>query len=460
MDARHGLREAARAYGAQAVTRPPREGERIFHIDDVSEIPFLQGIVGMEFYQLRARVRAGQGDLFAATCPEVPGYEPYNRDRLGLGASRFVLAPPVGAPSAVAKACAHGAAFETLCEQAVADGSLLIHPYMGATPVWELARALADGSGVQVRVLGPPPPITWYANDKGHVTELARALLGDGVLGGEPVVETVAATTCEAIAAGLSDLARRHRAVGLKKTRCASSMGNLVFPSADLLAMAPSDVAQAARSFLETKAWEPGETILVVAWETAESSPSTQLWIPPAGHGPPRLEGVYEQILEGPECLFWGSVPSRLGADVDGRVARASLRMASAYQELGYVGRCSFDFIVVDGQARVVECNGRWGGTSTPMHLVDRLFPAGRPAYRARDYVDEALRGVPFDAILDALGTDLYDARTGQGRFVLYNVGCLDSYGKFDVIAFGTDLDAADRALEEGLPEALSRGPW
>jgi len=36
-------------------------------------------------------------------------------------------------------------------------------------------------------------------------------------------------------------------------------------------------------------------------------------------------------------------------------------------------------------------------------------------------------------------------------------VGCLELYGKFDVIALGENIDAANRALEEELPLLLER---
>ncbi len=45
------------------------------YLDDVSDIPFLVNIAGVEEYQHRARVRAGDGDLFAAVTPVVEGYE-------------------------------------------------------------------------------------------------------------------------------------------------------------------------------------------------------------------------------------------------------------------------------------------------------------------------------------------------------------------------------------------------
>ena len=78
-----------------------------------------------------------------------------------------------------------------------------------------------------------------------------------------------------------------------------------------------------------------------------------------------------------------------------------SLMVATALQTLGYVGRCSFDFIIVPGEqgglrAKFTECNGRWGGTSTPMHLIDRLLPGKRPPYWAQDFMHHGLAGVSF----------------------------------------------------------------
>ena len=458
MDVLCGITEELRPYEGCMVRGRLPEGLPVLHLDDVSEIPFLEGIVGMEFYQLRARVRAGDGDLFAATCEEVEGYEEYNCGHLGLGSPSFVHAPPFsGPPSAVARACQEGLARDTLVRVAREAGGLSIHPYMGSTPVWRMALDLCQEAGVPVTVLAPPPPVTWLANDKEMLTRVAQAVCSDNVLGSAPTAETMGGDSAEELSAALRELATRHDRVALKMTRCASAMGNEVFRSADVLALnEQSLVAQVAR-FLQEKEWTAGETVLAVQWLDIDSSPSTQLWVPPLGEGLPTVDGVYEQLLEGEECVFLGSVPSRLGADLDRRLSVASIRVARVFQELGYVGRCSFDFVILGDDAFFVECNGRWGGTSTPMHLLDRLFPDGRPAYRARDYIDPRLAGVPFPRILEAIGSDLYDRRTGRGSYVLYNVGCQGLYGKFDVIALGDTVDEANRVLEDRLPGLLER---
>ena len=56
---------------------------------------------------------------------------------------------------------------------------------------------------------------------------------------------------------------------------------------------------------------------------------------------------------------------------------------------------------------------------------------------------------------LHALGPSLYHHGRGEGRFIVYNVGCLQSAGKFDAIAIGEDVEDATSALEVELVERL-----
>lgn len=415
----------------------------VLYLDDVSEIPFLVNIAGVEEYQHRARVRAGDDDLFAAVTPPVTGYEAYCRDGLGLGAPDLVRAEPSGTSLAVASACQRGGAFDQIVARARETSGLLIHPYMSIEPVWELARRIASEASLRVEVIGPPPPVTWVANDKLRF----GALVAD-VLGPEWIVRTESSKDPIELARHLREIGKSYPRVGLKRTRCASAMGNRVFQSRDLDTLGKSEGA--VRDFLKSTEWRGDEHVLAVAWEDTDRSPSTQTWIPPAGRGAPQVEGVYEQILEGAERVFVGSRPSALGAALDHELAEASRRVAAALQELGYVGRCSFDFLVVgEDTLRFTECNGRWGGTSIPMSLVNRLKGTPRTPYRAQDFVHPGLVGARFEDVLAAVGDD-------GDRYVFYNVGPLEGSGKLDVIALGDTQAEAERALEEELPRRLS----
>jgi hypothetical protein len=324
---------------------------------------------------------------------------------------------------------------------------------MGIEDVWELAAMLSVDSRTPVRVISPPPPVTWIANDKALFDELVAR-----VLGREALVDTRISRDAAGIETDLRMLAQRHDRVGLKRTRCASAMGNAVFASRDV--HSDRDAAHMVQEFLRRTEWPDGEEVLAVAWLDTDLSPSTQLWIPPLGLGEPHLDGIYEQILKGEEKVFVGSRPSTLPDAVNQELGAAGLMVAAAIQELGYVGRCSFDHLVSgdpNGEFQVVftECNGRWGGTSTPMSLLDRLLQGPRPAYRAQDVVFPALIGASLPDLLELAGDLTFQTESGQGRFIFYNLGPLHDHGKFDVISIGVDQADAERGVLEILPKRL-----
>ena len=447
-----GLESKLRSY-APYRWRPDDRPHPTLQLDDVSGIPFLVDIAGVEEYQHRGRLRAGDGDVYVTVTPAAEGYEEYCQMQLRMGAPVHLIADPVGPPIAVARACMSGHAYSRLVSIAREAQGMMLHPYMGIEDVWELAKRIARESCQPVHVLAPPPPTTWIANDKAHFDELVGRILGRSAL-----VETHIARDVEGIQAGLRLVAKRYPRVGLKRTRCASAMGNAVYQSRDV--EAEGGAANAVREFLRRTEWPEGEEVLAVGWLDTDISPSTQLWIPPVGRGDPRLDGIYEQILRGEEKVFVGSRPSTLPDAVNRELGRSALMIGAALQELGYVGRCSFDHLVtgdIRGDFRVLftECNGRWGGTSTPMSLLDRLLPGPRPVYRAEDVVYPELIGARFPDLLDLAGDAMFRADTGRGRFIFYNVGPLDAHGKLDVISIGTDPTDAERGLLEILPTLL-----
>jgi hypothetical protein len=428
------------------------------HLDDVSAIPFLADIDGVEEYQHRGRLRARDGDFFATVTPSAPGYEDYCRDRLGLGSPIDLKADGVDAPLAVAAACGRGEAFTRLTERAGAAGAYAIHPYMGIESVWELAASLARAASVPVSVLAPPPSVTWIANDKMLLSALVAASVGE-----EAIVETQVTHTVDGLAAALIALSGRHEKVAFKRLRTASAMGNAVYESAALRALSPEQVGELIGAELARMEWGGDEPVLAVAWEETDCSPSTQWWVPPEGAGDPQLDGIYEQILAGEEKVFVGSRPSRLSPTIERGLVDQSFPVVIALQALGYTGRCSFDHLVHgdivsdkdECTLRITECNGRWGGTSTPMSLLDRLIDGPRPPYRAQDIQDDQLVGVTFPELLTRLDDLLFDPTRGTGHLILYNVGPLERHGKLDVISIGDTQEDAERRLVDELPRRL-----
>ena len=126
--------------------RPADPPAPALHLEDVSAIPFLTGIAGVEEYQHRARLRTAAGDAYAAVTGSEAAYDDYCTQRLRLApVSRIpVRASEASSALAVAEGCMRGAAFERATALARRNGRLVIHPYMAIEPVWQLARRIAE----------------------------------------------------------------------------------------------------------------------------------------------------------------------------------------------------------------------------------------------------------------------------------------------------------------------------
>ena len=435
-------------------------GAPVLSLDDYSTIPYVESVVGLHWYQYRARLRCGDGDIYAVAQGGIEGYEAYNRSYLGLGRAEAVRldAPGPGLPLARLLA-ADETAFARLVAAARDGGELLVHPYMAIESVWELARALSESAGVPVRVLGPLPEVARLANDKARFSDVVERLLGYDAL-----VHTASSADPLVVAEHICEIAGRGEAVALKMPSSASGMGNRVFESREIRDKPMRWIRELVERFLEETEWDGSETPLVVEWHRdVLESPSTQCWIPPVGAGDPQVEAVYEQSLVGEQGVFEGAMLSGLPARIRREFMIRSWMVCRVFQELGYTGRCSFDGLVVgrtleDAQVKFVECNGRWGGTSTPMHLMKRVFGdfRARP-YKAQDYVDHRLLGLGFPELLEIFDGALYDRRTGRGRVLLYNVGGVTDHGKFDIVVTGRTFADVERFIREGVPARIAR---
>jgi hypothetical protein len=332
-----------------------------------------------------------------------------------------------------------------------------LHPYMADSGVWELSRRLTAAVGRPVPVLGPPPELCRQVNDKVRFLSLVAQVLGPDRAG-----EYRACADGAELALGARDLARKGPAVGFKRPSCSSALGNRVLPSAQIRELPPADLVRLVLDLLRDMGWEAGETVLVTRWESPLLSPSVQLWIPPAGQGAILCEGIFRQrFAAGSAGRFAGAVPAALPAELDRQLREESVAVATVLQRLGYVGRCSFDAILVgerleDAAIRYVDGNGRWGGVSTPMTLLNRLFGDHRGlGYALGDCTAPGLAGLPFTELVRLLEPDLYSPSHPAGHLVLYSVGGLAESGNFSVICLGRSSLEAEELLFD-LPRRLA----
>jgi hypothetical protein len=371
---------ATRAFGARPQSGI-RDG-RWLVIGDASEIALAKAAEAPA-YQHRLSLLARAGDLVVFGGAPHAAFQHYRAQSLGFGPVDALH--PAAVPAApllpLADRCRlDGAVLAHIVAAAQQQDGLTIVPHIGMDSVWRLAGAVAAATGLDIRVMGPPPRLTRRVNDKLWFARLVREVVGP-----HATPPTWSAHGLAVLAARVRALAKKSDRVVIKVPDSSGGSGNICLAACDLLDAPLASVRDRVFAMLRATGWYDVYPLLVGLWETpALGSPSVQLWIPAAACGPPVIEGIFEQILEGREGVFVGSIPAQLPRGWTERIAREAMRLATVLQRLGYFGRCSMDALLIgtaleSARLHWIECNGRWGGVSIPMTLVNRLCGGATP---------------------------------------------------------------------------------
>ncbi|MGI9382065.1 MAG: hypothetical protein ACR2PO_02850, partial [Methyloligellaceae bacterium] len=298
-----------------------------------------------QLYEYRLSYLAAAGDVLLISGNRNPAFESYREQALGFGPLEVLELQNLetDGPVPLALRCRRDrSAMNRITEIARAAGGLTVVPHIGMGHAWLLAGAIAELSRVPVRVAAPPPRLTRRVNDKIWFGRRVTEVLGRGA---RPPLRAAYGPT--ALAAHVADLARRSQRVAIKVPDSAGSLGNISLASEDVAALTLSRLRARLRALLLDLGWCRHFPLLVEVWDSPVlSSPSVQIWVPNAGQGLPVIEGIFEQIVEGEEGTFVGSVPTALSNDWNETIADEATRIAALLQELGYFGRCSFDAVI------------------------------------------------------------------------------------------------------------------
>jgi hypothetical protein len=410
-------------------------------------------------YSYRALLLAGDGDVVLVGIARNPAFEGYCRDHLGLGRPEILVpAPGPSRQSLALRAALDEALVARLAALARGAGGLNIIPYMGTGGAWVLAREIAEHAGVRVRVAAPPPRLTRRVNDKLWFAARVGELLGERALPPVREVHGLAVLSRQARA-----LAEVHSSVVVKLPDSASSAGNIVLASAEVVGFSLKAIQERIRRLLRQAGWRGEFPLMVSAWEQPViASPSVQLWIPLFGDGAPIIEGIFDQVLQGTAGAFVGAAPSAMPAALLDRLADEAGCLAGLFQALGYYGRCSFDAIIIgapDGATVLhwIECNGRWGGVSIPMTLANRLLGDwARASFAVIESGELGGVGRRLGAVLRAVSDDLFVPRLKpRGAVVLSPTGIEQGSG-FELMVIDHTA-AAVRARADGVGEVFHR---
>jgi len=429
--------------------------------EDIGEIALLGGR-GDFALQYRSLLLAGDDDLVVLAGPRSTGFEAYCRDLLALGhpGVQSLPAEPPGRRRPVARACAET---PEVLGQALAlarrHRALNIVPYIGSGSVWRLAGLIAAQADAEVRVAAPPPRLTRRVNDK--LWFAARVV---EVLGRDALPPSYHAFGPAALAARVAALARRCERVVIKVPDSAGSVGNLALEARSVRGMPLAKLRMRILGLLRHLGWRTTFPLMVGVWDCpALASPSVQVWIPDRAAGPPIVEGLFDQMIEGPEGAFVGAAPCSLPEPWPTRLAAEAFRLARLFQALGYFGRCSFDAVVTGedysaASLHWIECNGRWGGTSIPMTLANRLVGDWASRY-VRIIQRVGLRSPrrSLATVLERLSPRLW-RRAGPGTgIVVLTPGGLEQGSGAHFLVLAADAEDAQRhadAIDALLAEA------
>ena len=274
------------------------------HLDDLSEITYLDGGHEFHFMQDRARLRAGDGDVVASLSPEVAGYEEYCQHQLGLGVPQWLCPAPGKDPLRIAHACwTDRHARRTLLHLLRTDALHYLHPHMGTFGVWELGVLLHDRSRRPLKVIAPPPALAKLVNNKIAFAQIVSRLFGQGF-----VPTTVSAWNMATLCQQVSSLAMSARMIGLKRPDSAGGDAIAVFSAGPMRGGSLHEIHDLLSNLVDGLQWNRNSELLIGCWETdVLCSPSAQLWIPTEADGLPIVEGVYTQFLNRDTSVFAGT---------------------------------------------------------------------------------------------------------------------------------------------------------
>lgn len=420
--------------------------------EDHSEITLFKAAddVPLEY---RSFLLAGEDDIVLLAGRRCPEFEAYCHKVLGLGAGTVMQPGSASEDKALPlslRCMRDTALIEKLCRAAQQKGKFNLVPYMGTGNAWRLAAAIAGGSGTQVFVAAPPPRLTRRVNDKLWFLERVHEALDSSA---SPLTFSVFGPA--ALAGRIRALASRSARVAVKVPDSAGSLGNVMIRSE---AIAGKSLKQIRRSILDTlieRGWHGSYPLLVGVWDhPVIASPSVNVWIPTSEEGPPVIEGLFTQTLAGDEAEFVGAEPSNLPEALEHRIVWEATCLACYLQNLGYFGRCGFDTIVIgdsfhNASVHWIECNGRWGGTSIPTTVANRLL--GNWSRKFIIIVQRTHLKMPphsLDDILALLKEYLFRAAQSREGVVLLAPGRLIDGSGLNLMVIGDTKRTAQAHLE------------
>ncbi len=419
----------------------------------------LTSLAQPDIYDYRLSALAGDNDHVVIAGRRNLSFEAYRRDILKLGAIKVhTVAPSVRLDTPFSNRCLEDIGLlDDLAKIARQTGQMTIMPYLGSGKIWQLAMKLAQASKSTIKIAAPPPRLTRRVNDKIWFGQRVIEVLGK-----QARPSLYSAYGPAALAGKVASLARNNEQVVVKVPQASGSAGNFCYTSKQIRDLSLQALRQQLVDLLNAHGWDGRYPLLVEVWDCAViSSPSAQMWIPEKTDGLPIIEGLFQQVVEGPAGEFTGAVAANLPENLAYQLVDGAFRLAFLFQQLGYFGRCSFDTVLfgkdyANAKLHWIECNGRWGGVSIPMTLANRLTGNWHEKPFALVHKSSlSYKKRSFDEILQLADKLLYrPGRTKEG-IVLLTPNDLERGQGLHMIALANSIEAA-KALASRATQTLT----
>ena len=425
-------------------------------IGNSNDIPLVEANT-VSLLEYRMSLLGQSGDSFALRGKRCRQFEHYREHQLGLGSLNVIELSGIQ-PGRQVDLELGSANLDKLVEsirQSISGKHVLnIMPYLGSGSIWALGMRLSIQANTDVNIAAPPPRLTRRINNKLWFADLVAKVLGHF-----STPPTRAAYGPAALAGLVMAFAKRYPQVVVKVPDSAGSAGNVKLDSATVLSQPANRTRDSLVTLLRSFGWRDRYPLMVEVWDTnVTSSPSVQMWIPDLAQGPPIVEGVFDQLLHLSAAngeVFAGATKAQLPTLWEVQLIQGAMALGYVLQQLGYFGQLSFDTVLCgenskQAQLHWIECNGRWGGVSIPMTLMNRLSHRrpGKEFVVIQHDIDVA-DTMPFNEVLRALDGLLLQPDTNEVGIVLPTPYAAASGTVAQVVACAGSLEAAKAILKE-----------
>lgn len=312
-----------------------------------------------------------------------------------------------------------------------------IHPYLYNNSIKQIGDILISCSGKNINYESPPSLLKQKLKQKIYFKTLVKNILGDNKTPPFYIAENI-----EAFIKIIKQLESKKSMAMLKLPFKIGSQNNYKINIKNSKKII--NVIKKINDLIDNGTNYFKEPLLIEKFiESAKCFPTVQLFI--KGEGRIKLIRICNQIIDFNWRCIGSNYPVNLKYELKEKIIEDSLKLARYISTTGYKGNCNFDLIVKNNSYYFLECNPRWGSTSYPSLLMQKLFPDNKNYYYAEELYSPELKNLSVALLLKKSDTYLYDKLNNDEGIIIYNISKLQLFGKMSYISFSKNKNNVNK---------------